>query len=310
MTVRVGVLGAGAMGGLFGAELADHGHDTLLVDVSQETVDRINATGITVREGRSERVVRARATVDPVEEAPVDLLLVFVKCYATEPAMTLARPLIGPATTTLSLQNGWGNGEQLERLLGGDERLLVGVTYHSATMVRPAVVDHTATGTTYVGPWGCASPAVTESAAGALRAVGWEVNADPAIAARIWKKLVLNTAANATAAFTGLRSGALPNQPHIADLMERLAREVVAVAQAQGYAIDPDEAVAETFASLRKAGEAKSSMRQDVEAGRPTEIEVIAGAVLRAGREHSVPTPTTAALYALVKGYEYARELT
>lgn len=305
MSARVGILGAGAMGGLFGAQLAAHGFDCLLVDVSPEIVDQINANGITIRDPQGERVVEARATLDPRDEAPVDLLIVFVKCYATEDAIELSRPLIGPQTTILSLQNGWGNGDRLEPLVSDAGRLLLGVTYHSATMVAPGVIDHTAVGPTYVGP---ARPAPSGAAAEAvelLGAAGLDVVEEPAIATRIWKKLVLNSAANATAAFTGLRSAQLLDERHVAEFMDQVAREVVAVAQAQGYPIDAEEAVADVFASLRRAGPAKSSMRQDMEAGRPTEIDVIAGAVLRAGDAHDVDTPATAALYALVKGYEF-----
>src|SRR5262245_19366373 len=109
----IGIVGAGAMGALFGAHLAEAGRDPILVDVDPAVVERIRAQGVTLHRGAAVRHVPARATTDPAGEAPVAVLLVFVKCYATEAALALAAPLIGADTLVLSLQNGMGNADRV-----------------------------------------------------------------------------------------------------------------------------------------------------------------------------------------------------
>ena len=120
----------------------------------------------------------------------------------------------------------------------------------------------------------------------------------------IWRKLVLNASSNPIAALTGLRAGALAEVPEVFGVIEQLAREVVAVGRASGQDMDADDSIAYVRDSLIKAGPATSSMRQDVAAGRRTEIDVMNGAVLRAADETGVEAPLNRVIHALVTGYE------
>jgi len=305
--LRIAILGAGAMGSIFGAELTSKGIDTLLIDVDQPLIKRLNDSGVVIRRAGKERQVRVRATEDPSSEAPVDVLLVFVKCWATRDAMALARPLLGSKTFVLSLQNGWGNGEEIARQVA-ENRILLGVTYHSGTVISPGIVDHTAVGTSYVGPHRGDEMTVAGAIAETFTMGGLPTEATPKIVDRIWRKLMLNVAANPVAALTGLRSGQLMQEPHLEQMMKTLAREAVAVACASGHAFDADETINYIRESLAAAGSATASMRQDVVAGRPTEIDVITGAIISAAQRHGIDVPLNRAIYALIKGYEHGRD--
>lgn len=304
--MRIAILGAGAMGSIYGADLAAAGLDTLMVDVNRALVDGLNGAGVTIRGDGGERRVRIPATIDPAGAPPADLVVVFVKSFATNAAMKLAAPLIGERTLVLSLQNGWGNGEMLAAHVPA-ERVLIGITYHSAGMSGPGIVDHTAAGKTVLGPFRNPDLAEAERIAATFNGVGIPTEVTGAIEERIWRKLLLNLAANPVAALTGLRSDGLIATPAIGDLMAAITRETVMVANAEGHAFEAEEAIAYIRASLVAAGTSTASMLQDVRAGRRTEIETITGAVVRAAERHRIDVPTNRAIYALIKGYEAAR---
>ena len=140
--------GAGAMGGVVGARLAQADLDVTLVDVWREAINTINANGLRIDDKSGESaIVPLHATADPASVGPVDLAIIFVKCYHTEDAVRNAIALIGPNTSVLTLQNGWGNAPRIAAIVGA-ERLLVGVTYHSGTLLGPGHVQHAGRGMT------------------------------------------------------------------------------------------------------------------------------------------------------------------
>jgi 2-dehydropantoate 2-reductase len=306
--MKIAVVGAGAMGGIFGAGFSEGGHETVLVDVSQPLVDKINADGLTIDKKGEVRTVRVPATTDPGSVGPVDLVVFFVKCYHTEAAAQGARALVGDSTLVASLQNGWGNGETLARFYPA-ERIAVGVTYHSGTVRGVAEIAHTGIGPTMVGAYEGGDVERARPLAEAVESAGFEVTTSPEIRTEIWKKLVLNAATLPTAALTGLTAGGLGEPGPMLDVVDGVAREAVAAARAQGYEIDEGERVDFIHGLLERAGPGKPSMLQDIEAGRRTEIDVINGAVVRAADEKGVAAPLNRALFQLVKGCEAQRGL-
>ena len=129
--------GGGAMGGLFGGYLARSGEDVFLVDVSQASVDAINRDGLAIEEkDGSTETVRVKASSNPSDIGPVDLIVNFVKCYNTEAAIKAAAPMLGADTSILTLQNGWGNADRIAAVVGR-ARVMVGLTYHSGTLLGP-----------------------------------------------------------------------------------------------------------------------------------------------------------------------------
>lgn len=306
--MRIAVVGAGAMGSIFGARFAQAGHDTVLVDVAAPLVEKLNADGVTVVRGEEETTTRVPATTDPTSVGPVDVVVFFPKCYHTAAAAELARPLVGPDTVVASLQNGWGNGDVLAEAFPA-EQIVVGVTYNSGTVLELGRVSHPGVGPTTVGPFASESTAGAQRLADAVSSTGLEASVASPVRPEIWKKLILNAATLPPAALAGLAAGALTAQPDMHELVSETAREAVSVARALGYDIDPDERVAYIHGLLERAGPSKASMLQDFEAGRRTEIDVINGAVVKAAEETGVPVPLNRAFVALVKGWESARGL-
>jgi 2-dehydropantoate 2-reductase len=305
--MKIAVVGAGAMGAIFGARFAQAGHDTVLVDVAVPLIDKINADGITVVRGDEETVTPVPATSDPASVGTVDLVVFCVKCYHTSAAAESARPLVGADTVVASLQNGWGNGDVLAAVFP-PEQIVVGVTYNSGTVLDVGRVAHPGVGPTTVGSYkdGGGEP---ERLAGVLVDGGLEATVASPIRPEIWKKLVLNAATLPTAALTGMNAGALTAHADMKELVSETAREAVAVARALGYDIDEQERLDAIHRLLERAGPARGSMLQDFEAGRRTEIDVINGAVVRSADETGVPVTINRAFVALVRGWESQRGL-
>lgn len=303
-------MGAGAMGGIFGATLAEGGAEVWLLDVSEAIVERVRADGVVIRRGGGERSVKLAATTDPDEVGGVDIALFFVKCYHTESAARLAASLVGEHTLVASLQNGWGNGDVLARHFDPD-RLIIGVTYHSGTNAGPGVVLHTNTtdALTLLGPFEGRDTTNAEQLAQAIGAGGLRAEATPEIRSEIWKKLVLNSSSLPTSALTRLTAGALGSDEQMTEVVNALARETVAVGRAHGLDVDEGERLEAIHATLIGAGDGKASMLQDIENGRRTEIDVINAAVVRAAEKAGVDVPLNRTMVAMVKGYETANGL-
>ena len=207
-----------------------------------------------------------------------------------------------------SLQNGWGNADVLATHVPAAQ-LVVGVTYHSATVAGPGHIRHTGRGATFVGPFlddGALSGA--ERVARLLADAGLEAHATADVKTEIWRKLVLNAATLPTSGLTGLTSGQLGEPGPLLDTVDALAREAVLVAQAQGYDIDVQERIERIHAVLAGAGAGRSSMLQDVVARRLTEVDMINGAVVRAGERLGIEVPLNRAMVALVHGLERSWE--
>jgi 2-dehydropantoate 2-reductase len=306
--MRIAVVGAGAMGSIFGSRFAQGGHDTVLVDVAADLIEKINSDGVTIVRGEEEQTTSVPAISRPEADGPVDLVVFCVKCYHTDSAAELVRPLVGPNTVVASLQNGWGNGEVLASAFP-PEQVVVGVTYNSGTVLGLGRVAHPGVGPTTMGPYAGDSTAHAERLATALADGGLEAHVATPIRPEIWKKLILNAATLPTAALTGMHAGALTADPGMNALVSDTAREAVVVARALGYDIDEQERVDYIHGLLERAGPTRGSMLQDFEAGRRTEIEVINGAVVRAADEHAVPVPLNRAFVQLVKGWESVRGL-
>lgn len=303
--MKIAVIGAGAMGSVTGGLLAKAGNQVTLIEVSQQVVEAINSRGLRLeaKSGATE-TIDVPATTESSRVGIVDLVLVFVKCYHTEAAVRAAAPLIGPDTMVLSLQNGWGNGPKISAIVG-EQRLLLGVCYHSATVAGPGHVQHVGRGMTFIGELNGEITSRLKHVTETFVKAGIEVTATPAVLKEIWSKLALNACTLPTSALLRLFSPQLIQHQSMLELMRGLLGEVVAVAQAQQIPLDFDERW-DVINGLLKglAPNAKSSMCQDVEKGRRTEIEVINGAIMESGRRLGIGTPYNDVMVWLVKALE------
>lgn len=301
--MKIAIVGAGAMGCLFGGYLARAGEDVSLVDRLVPTVEALRARGVRLWEGERAEDVPVAAALDPGDIGPVDLVIVFVKALHTRSAAASLPPLLGPETQVLTLQNGLGAADALTPPVA-PERLLVGVTAQGGTLLGPGEVRHGGSGPTLVGPYrgdatGASAVADVLTAAG----LATEAVADPWPA--VWRKLAINCGINALTALAGIRNGRIPEIPEAAAVLADAVREAVAVAAAAGAALgDGDDLARHVLDVARATAENRSSMGQDVDRRAPTEIDFINGAVVREGERLGVETPVNRTLTRLVKTLE------
>lgn len=303
--MRIAILGGGgAMGGIFGGYLKRAGNDVSLIDVSKPAVEAINSTGLSIEEkDGSVQVIEVPASSDPAAVGPVELIVNFVKCYHTEAAIRAAAPTITADTAVLSLQNGWGNAPRIASIVGED-KVLVGLTYHSGTLLAPGKVKHPGSGMTFVGELTGEMTPRLERVVSAFRAAGLETTLSQRILDEVWKKLALNACTLPSSALMRFFAHELVAFDGAKSLMAAILNEVVAVAHAQQIALDYDERWGAITGLLEKAVGGKASMLQDVEARRQTEIEVINGAIVAAGRRTGVPTPHNETMVWMVQAVE------
>ncbi len=306
--MRAVVVGAGAMGSIYGGMLHDAGHEVAFVDANPAVVDAITRDGaiITRRDGRVD-TYRVRATSDPSSLGdPVDLVLFQVKGFATAAAAAGVRAIVGPHTILMTLQNGLGNDDVLRGAYPGN-RLLVGVSVHSVAMTAPGRYHHTGTRATYLGPAEDSWQDAAAQVGGWFEGSGSELHIldGPAIRREILGKWVLNCASLPTAALTGLATDQLAAREDVLRHCDALTREACELAALEGIVLDAEERVAFDRELFRTAG-GKASMLQDIEAGRRTEIDTINGAAVRIADRHGHPAPLSRAMVALIRGREAA----
>ena len=227
-----------------------------------------------------------------------------MKGFATAAAAEAVRPMVGPATIILTLQNGLGNEDVLRTAFPGSP-LVIGVSLHSAAMMGPGRSHHTGVRATTLGPAGSAWSAAATAASNALRGSNYEVKLmnEAAIRAEIFAKWVLNCGSLPTAALTGLATTMMSTNDVVLNIVDELTREACLAARAEGIELDADERIAFNRDLFRTAG-GKASMLQDVEAGRRTEIDTINGQAVRLADKHGLALPLNRAVLALVKGRE------
>jgi len=298
--MRVLVLGAGAMGCLYGAAWHRGGCAVTLVDVHEAHVDAINRTGLELetRSGIEHLPIPARLPGEIVE--PVDLLVVFTKTFHTHSALQGVARAIGPDTHLLSLQNGLGNDRALAAFVP-QSRVIVGASTMPSDLVGPGRVrSHGEGGTRLYPPFGGA-PDTARAAAELLSAGGIPATLDPDIHAVIWSKAIFNAVMNPLCALTLRTPGFLGAHDESRALIREAVEEGAAAAQAAGIAVDAAAIHALTQVSVIDHATHEASMLQDIKAGRRTEVDSINGEIVRAARANGVAAPLLETLWRLVK---------
>ena len=304
---HVVVAGAGAMGSLFGGLLAEAGLRVTLFARRAEHVAAIRERGLRIVGEGGERFVPIGAATAISEIPPADILLVQCKASATRAVAESVTPLMKDGSTAVSFQNGLGNEEVLAAVLGS-KAVLGGLTSLGATLEAPGVVRNYAALPTIVGEIeGGLSPRATALAA-LMSAHGIPTTASAEILAEKWRKLMLNVAMSATSGLTGLTIGEVAGLPALSLVARRAMDEAATVAEACGVTL-PQASRYAIFDGIVTSGAArnKTSMRRDIEAGRPSEVEAIYLSVIERGRAKGIATPTLEALAGLVLGLEAAQ---
>jgi 2-dehydropantoate 2-reductase len=301
--VRICVVGCGAVGSLFAANLAQLDDvEVWAYDLAQEHVDAINRDGLRLS-GAGEVVGRPRATSDAAELPSCDFGIVATKAMHTSAAIAAtAHAFAGGSVATV--QNGLGNEEAIAEQVA---RVIRGTTFPAGKIVGPGHVQWDVKGDTTFGPFE-AKPAASdeiERLADACTRAGMPTSAVEDARGPQWRKVIFNASTNPIGALTGLTHGRVCEDPALRALVTALVDEGKAVATGQGIELDADpEQLIDHAARPDVAYDHKASMLQDVEARRPTEVDYLNGGIVRFGDEHGVPTPHNRAIWALVKGLE------
>ncbi|TMV92323.1 2-dehydropantoate 2-reductase [Thioclava sp. BHET1] len=296
--MKVAVLGAGAMGSVYGACLARAGADVTLLDVNAAHVDAVNRDGLHIALDEGAAVLPMRAMAPKAFTGPVDLILLFTKVFHTDAALSAIADQIGDAWI-LSLQNGVGNADRIAAHVDR-AKIMIGMTMTPAEFLGPGrVASHGAATTEFYTADGQADP-MLEQVANLLQAGGVTARITPEIHAAIWEKATFNCALNPLCALSNGTPGGVGASPEGRALADAVVREAIAVAHACGVAASRahvDELLAHAYAHHLMH---EPSMLQDLNARRRTEIDALNGAVVALAERHAIPVPTNQMIVRLI----------
>ena len=302
--MRIGFVGCGAIGSCYASYLLQK-HEVCVLDTYEPVIEAIKKNGILLDKcapgygnGETESYRPTIATTDPKEIGVVDLLVVFVHYKFLEDAVRNALPMIDDHTMILCLQNGYGNYDEIAKVVP-EEQIIIGNTAFGATPIEPGHVRHTGYGSTNMG-----SPkalmAKVEEVAEAFREAGLEVDVHENVMNAIWHKLSANVAINGVSALLGTPNGFISKNKYANELAKRLIKEAIEVANAAGCTLNYEEELEHAYEVSRATDETISSMVQAVTHQRETEIMIINGAVVKLGEQYGIPTPCNEMILYLV----------
>jgi 2-dehydropantoate 2-reductase len=297
--MRIAVLGTGALGCVFAAKLARCA-EVWMLGTWTVAIDAIRRDGIRIhdRDGSTWQVC-VQATSDPAAVPVCDAAFILVKSYQTERAAAWAAQVLSPDGLAVTFQNGLDNGPKLEAAVGSG-RAALGVNYTGATLMGPGETHHTTQLTNLIGT----RPAIAAKIASLIdimAAVGLDTRATDAIEGEVWGKAIANAAINPLTALWRVSNGELLATDERRALLGALVDEGAAVARAHGVALPFADPVAHTEKVCRASAPNHSSMLQDVERGRPTEIDSINGIITAQGRRLGVSTPLNEMVWRLIR---------
>ncbi len=288
--MKIAVIGAGAMGSIYGGHLSLH-NEVYLVDTNQEVVKTVNEKGITLEEDGKDNVYRPKAVSDTSGLPEMDLVILFVKALFSRAALSGNKNLIGKDTYIMTLQNGSGHEDILGEFVD-QNHIIIGTTEDQGTILGMAHIRHGGTGGTNLGMLvpdeGGMLPRLKET----LDACGFRAKIHENIQQLIWNKLFTNVTLSAVTAVLQVKMGYISGNEYAFAMTKQLLHEAVAVAHAMGLSADEDELLSEIKATSERVPEGVTSICADIMNGRRTEVDTISGSVVRAGKKHGVAVPT------------------
>jgi 2-dehydropantoate 2-reductase len=301
--MRIAVMGAGGVGGYFGAKLAQAGNDVAFVARGRHLA-AMREHGLTVRSATGDiHLANPRVTDDPETIGPVDLVLFAVKLWDTEAAAKQCAPLVRGRGVVIPLQNGVESIERVGAVLGR-EHVMGGVAFIAATIAQPGVIAHTGTmARLRIGVTMPSQQAAADAFAAACRGAGIDVEVVPDIRVALWAKFAFLVALSGLTSLSRKPVGVIRADADMRAVFEAAIRESWMLARAKGVAL-PDDYVAQQLAFADGLPhEMTSSMANDLAAGNRLEAPWLAGAVVRMARESNIAVPVNATVYAVLKPY-------
>lgn len=300
--MRIAIMGAGGQGGYYGGMLDRAGEDVTFIARGAH-LDAIKANGLTVKTPHAgEFTIDAKATSDPGEIGPVDLVMFCVKTYDTDSAAKQIQPTVGPDTMVVSTQNGVDSGERIEHVIGPGH-FIACVNYVNSVIEKPGMIDVRFAGMTSLGELDGSMTPRTERLTTTFERAGINVELRSDIRAYLWEKFAAFCGFGSVEVLTRLPAGPIGACPETKELWTGALNEVVEVAQAVGVTLSDDflDRTKELVASVPPTH--RPSMYYDLDDGKRLELEALNGRVVRLGRELGISTPLNFAIYAALKPY-------
>ena len=299
--MRIAAMAAGAVGGYFGGRMAAAGHEVAFIARGAH-LDAIRKNGLRIESTHGDlHLTNVKATDDPREVGPVDIVLFAVKLWDTEKAAELARPLVGPDTRVITLQNGVDSVERIAPILGAD-KVVAGTAYIATVIKAPGVISHTSKfAMMRCGRVDRRPDAKLTAFADAAKAAKVEVNVMDDMDSERWQKFIFLSAMAGINSATRMPLGKILADAETRAYYRRLMEECMAVGKAKGVALPSDYVEDRMKFSDNAPPGMKASMLHDLEAGNRLELDWLTGKVVTLGRELGVPTPASEAVYAMVK---------
>lgn len=295
--MKIVIVGAGAIGSLFGALLAKN--NTIVLVGRAPHVTTIQHNGLNIN-GKTHLHVKLSA-VESVKDVPIspDLILLTVKSYDTEAAIKQTLPLIRDKTVVVSLQNGLDNMEKIEHVVDKD-RILAGVTTHGAIFSNPGVIRHTGKGRTVLGELNGTRSKRLENIVRLFNEAGIKTQVSDDVVKEIWAKAIINSSINPLTAFFSCKNGYLLENPLLHKIVEAISEESTNIAQAEGIKLTGPDMTQRTKEVIRDTARNYSSMLQSVQQRKKTEIDSINGKLVTIGKQHRIDTSLNKILVELV----------
>ena len=294
------------MGCLYGANLSRIGQAVTMVDVWDDHVDAMNRDGLSMEGLHGSFVAGVKATTDSAKVDPADVAVLLTSTNETDQAAQIAQNVLKDDGYAITLQNGLGNVEQLDAVLG-ESRSMAGLSFHSADLTGPGCVTHTNHGPTYLGERDSVSSERLETLRALMDQAGMHPVVEPDIMATIWGKFVHNCGINATCAITDLRPGHISHVPELDDFQTEIIRETLALVEARGIAIPDSDPMTKIKEYCAKKFH-RVSMLQHLARERATEIDALNGYVVKESKKLGLEAPYNDALMRLMKGRQYKGE--
>ncbi len=301
--MKILILGAGAIGSFIGAKLSLVS-DVVLFSRNKAHIQKIQKEGLIIEEltGKKRKFyLKSIFKLEDLKHNP-DLIIVLVKSYDTEKAVSSVLSVRKETTLFLTLQNGIGNIEKIVKFVDSN-MILAGTTALGSALIKPGYIKHGGNGPTYIGKITGPPDKITKEIVTLFNKAGLEAYAveDPSI--YIWKKLLINTGINAITAIAQIKNGWIYENKHAKEIAQKAVEEAISVANKMGFEFKED--MVETMLNVAKAtSENISSMYQDILKGKKTEIDAINGAIVEFGEKLGVYTPINRTLTNLVKVIE------
>jgi 2-dehydropantoate 2-reductase len=300
--MKITVIGAGAMGSLYGGYLSTK-HDVLLVDTDKSKVEALNQTGLVITEpDGSIKAYPINAASETKNIEAQDLVIIFVKALFTESALKSNLSLFGPETYVLSLQNGAGHQDVLMKYVNKDH-VIIGTTQHNAAFLSPGAIRHGGQGITCIGNLAGETESL-EKFKNAFEECGFPVELSDNIGKLIWHKLFTNVTLSALTGVLQVPMGYITQDTNSWAMAKTLLKEAVAVAKADGHEFDEALLLEEIEAVSKKSPDGQTSIFADLRDGRRTEVDTISGFIVKTAEQKGVSAPSHAFLVNMVHAME------